>query len=126
MNRRRCFRSCLLVLGFLMLSISASAETIRVRVVDVDGKPVDGAAVTVVRSHDPRVTPPRSFTIFTKSGSVTLSNLLPGEHVIRVQAAGYLSVAIGGIVVEERLVPERRVGEIVVLLNPSSSSKNRG
>jgi protocatechuate 3,4-dioxygenase beta subunit len=108
----------LLIVLLAATSVAASADTLRIKVIDLEGKPVDGATVVWTRSPDPRLAPPRSLSTWARNGLATFSNVLPGVHVIRVSAPGHLAVTVSGIVIEERVVSRRPVTDIVVLLNP--------
>lgn len=115
-----CFGVSLLVMLLTLMPSTAAAETFRVKVIDVAGAPVDNVEIRWVRSHDPRITPPQSFTMYSPDGTAVVPNVLPGVHALRVRAKGYLSVAMSGIVVEDRLPSRTVVRDIIVLLNRST------
>ena len=113
----------LLVLLSLFLASAAFAEELRVKVIDRDGKPVDGAKVVWSYDRDPRVAGQGGFTFSREDGAAVFYNVHPGTHYITVEKKGFLTVRVGAIVIEEALVPKTRVEKIAVVLNPVEEVK---
>ncbi len=109
------------VLALLLFSSAANAETIRGKVVDQSGKPVEGVMVSAIDEDHRKWT-----SVFTqKNGSFAISDLRKVKHSIRTRLMGLADEWNSGVapdthdmVIKTRLA----VGEKLELQRPASSA----
>jgi Tfp pilus assembly protein PilF len=81
----RALTLCAVVLGLALMAAPASAQTggMKGKVVDAEGKPVDGAAVTLVQTDTNS-----KFSLKSKKGEFMQIGLPPGNYVVTVEKDG--------------------------------------
>ena len=108
----------LAILSFCFIPSAAwSSEMISMKIVDQDGRAVEGARVTLSRVADSKFVVSQPFFTWTdQEGRTTFTDLISGTYRISVNLRGYVPVELR-VPIEYAIVPRYRVDNLMVVLN---------